>query len=159
MKSAFAFVILFAGSMFVGVIWLVSLLCIQKAPFDVGALESLFTGLAFVAVIATFTYQHQESVTRANEMLTVLRGLERSTAALEDQAKTGQQSRYLNALVARIEGYSIQFGIYGRTAGLTAEQNRLLYELHDALSKSRGETGIVEVTQAEVDRREGRQTG
>jgi len=60
MKKSKSVYILGIGCPSVVIVWLISL-CVQKTPFDVGALEPLFTGLAFVAVIATFISERDES--------------------------------------------------------------------------------------------------
>jgi hypothetical protein len=94
-----------------------------------GALNALFTGLALAGL--WFSYRQQRRT-------------------IEKQDAHFVQTAYLNALVARIEGYTVQFQIYGKMEQLQREQDELLHELHDALHRYRQAAGARAVSQAEI---------
>ncbi len=116
-----------------------------------GALNALFTGLALVGLIAAFWHQREESDQREAETLKLMRQMERTAAALETQTKMETKTRYLNALVARIEGFTLQFEIYGKSKDSVGQQNQLLHELHRELNSLRAEAGVQEFTREQVE--------
>jgi hypothetical protein len=113
-----------------------------------GALNTLFTGLAFVGLIATLWHERESNNAREQETRQLMRQLERTAAALETQAKLETRTRYLTALVARIEGYTHQINFYREQSGSGSdrEQNALLHELHRELNACRTEAGATEIT-------------
>lgn len=121
-----------------------------------GALNCLFAGTGFVAIVATLVYQHDENKKKEQETKELMEQLRRTAEALENQARTIEQTRYLDALVARIEGYTVQFKVYegcGNISQLTTEQDQLLWELADVLDRFRTQAGGTIVTPEEVARR------
>jgi hypothetical protein len=113
-----------------------------------GALNTLFTGLAFVGLIATLWHERESSTQREEETEKLMRQLERTAAALEAQSRLESRARYLTALIARIDGYTHQINFYRQQPGSSGdhEQNALLHELDRELRTIRKEYGAEEVT-------------
>ncbi|MDO8540066.1 MAG: hypothetical protein Q7S40_06445 [Opitutaceae bacterium] len=113
-----------------------------------GALNTLFTGLAFVGLIATLWHERESSNQREKETEKLMRQLERTAVALETQSKLESRARYLTALIARIEGYTHQINFYRQPPGSSGdrEQNALLHELDRELRTTRKEYGGEEIT-------------
>lgn len=98
-----------------------------------GAVNALFTGLALAGLL--YSYRQQRDT-------------------IQKQDEHFSQTAYLNALVARIEGYSVQIELYpGVKPKLVHEQDELLHELHDALNRYRRQAGAKAVSREDVERR------
>lgn len=111
-----------------------------------GALNTLFTGLALVGLVATLVHQHQQVEGLKSDYQRVLGALSDVSGAVSKQNLSLDRSNYLNALVARIEGYNHQQThhrqIYGQgKMQLIQEQESLLWELKHALDDARAKAG------------------
>lgn len=139
-----------------------------------GALNCLFAGVGFVAIVATIVYQHDESAKRDADTKALMTALDRTALALEMQhaeaveaqfqtketIQLTKRSLYLDSLIARIDGYTRQMEIYKNHANWTTlrdEQDELLHELSDALHAHRSAVGAKTVGAEEIKKRlEGR---
>ena len=119
-----------------------------------GGLNTLFTGLAFVGLIATLWHQFDENQKRAGEMFEFRDRLERTASALENQTKAQEREQYFRALQARIDGYTWQIQRAKDPSDLWDQQDLLLWELADFLWEARKMAGKSPVTKEDRDRRQ-----
>jgi uncharacterized protein YlxW (UPF0749 family) len=104
-----------------------------------GALNTLFTGWAFVVVLATLILQSRQ-IAETKHDLQEERQLQKRTAELvAEQAKALALQARLNALTARIEAFHVQIhdakdrGSNELTNRLSAERHALLLKLDEVL--------------------------
>lgn len=138
------------GSGFVIFVWLVYAQLTLGKPLQkwgefcdkFGALNTLFTGLALVGLIATLVHQHNEAIGATKTAAEVTDALIKTVQQLHAQRRVALYQSYLDALVARIDGYTAQQHIYRRGDGTLdpwtyKEQEDLLHELEHALALAR----------------------
>jgi hypothetical protein len=74
-----------------------------------GALNCLFSGLGYVAIVATLIYQHKESASKEREAAALMQQLERTAGTL---SKLADQSRRQVEMQADIAMFEYHFKIY-----------------------------------------------
>lgn len=112
-----------------------------------GALNTLFTGLAMVGLLATLKHQHDENIASKRDHQELIEAHNANTQALNNQIEVQRAANYLNALVARIDGYSHQQALYLSGSGkpppkLVDEQDVLMWELAISLEQARAVAGF-----------------
>ena len=91
-----------------------------------GAINALFSGLAFAGVIATVLLQRRELKLQRDELQEARKVQERSQEALSTQAHSLLIAAHLNALKARIEVYDVQIAeVAQRNDGARANSLRV----------------------------------
>lgn len=109
-----------------------------------GALNALFTGCAFVVVLATLIHQSREIEETKRDLREELELQRRTTELIARQAEALTEVARLNALTARIEGYHVQIadvqdsGNTALAAKLRDERRTLLLRL-DGILRSHGD--------------------
>jgi plasmid stabilization system protein ParE len=74
-----------------------------------GALNCLFAGLGYIAIVATLIYHHHESAAKEREIAALMERLEQTASALGDQAEQGRRQVRIQANIAMFEHWMVRY--------------------------------------------------
>lgn len=109
-----------------------------------GALNTLFTGLGFVGILATLYHQHREIQGSKDDLAQILKALADTTQALKEQGEQNNRQAYLTALIAEMHAIAAKVEAEseaGPADVLAAERDARLEELRDFLTLARSAVG------------------